>query len=279
VDYTGVYETNEGVEIAGLEYFSLDVILDCGQCFRWEKLASGRWQGVAKGRARELVQRGSSLIILSADIAEFEGLWRDYFDFGRDYNEVRRVLCEDDAMRSAVAFSPGMRVLRQEPWEALCSFIISQNNNIKRIKGIIARLCERFGESVPGGFAFPKPEALAILTEADLAPLRCGFRAKYILDAAQKVSAGEVELEQIRSLPSETAAAELMKIKGVGPKVAACALLYGLGRAESLPVDVWMKRALAEFYPDGMPEALREIQGLGQQYLFHYVRNRGPAIF
>jgi N-glycosylase/DNA lyase len=237
-------------------------------------LSPGHWRGVAFGLARELVQKDESLLIPGADIAEFQAVWHGYFDFGRDYNELCERLSKDPAMRRAVEFTPGMRVLRQEPWEALCTFIISQNNNIKRIKGIVARLCALFGEEIPGGHAFPAPQRLAPLDTEDLEPLRCGFRAGYILDAARKVSAGEIDFSRIKALNAQDAALELQKIRGVGPKVAACALLYGFARADTIPVDVWIKRALDEFYPDGMPPALMDIQGLGQQYLFHYMRNR-----
>jgi N-glycosylase/DNA lyase len=237
-------------------------------------LSPGHWRGTAFGLVRELVQKDESLLIIGADIAEFKAVWHDYFDFGRDYNELCERLSQDPAMRRAVEFTPGMRVLRQEPWEALCTFIISQNNNIKRIKGIVARLCALFGEEIPGGHAFPAPETLAPLDVKDLEPLRCGFRAGYILDAARKASAGEIDFNRIKALNAQEAALELQKIRGVGPKVAACALLYGFARADTIPVDVWIKRALEEFYPNGMPPQLLEIQGLGQQYLFHYMRNR-----
>jgi N-glycosylase/DNA lyase len=274
LDYRDVQKDGEGVAVKGLRRFSLDDILGCGQCFRWDMQEPGRWRGTAFGLARELVQKGDGLKIIGADISEFQNVWHGYFDFGRDYGELSERLSQDPAMRRAVEFSPGMRVLRQEPWEALCSFIVSQNNNIKRIKGIVARLCELFGKEIEGGRAFPAPERLAALDEKALEPLRCGFRAGYLLDAARKVSSGEIDFGRINGLGAEEAALELQKIRGVGPKVAACALLYGFARADTIPVDVWIKRALAEFYPNGMPPELKEIQGLGQQYLFHYMRNR-----
>jgi N-glycosylase/DNA lyase len=274
LDYRAVQKDDLGVTVTGLSRFKLDDILGCGQCFRWDMLAPGHWRGTAHRLTRELVQKDDSLAMIGAGLAEFHEVWHDYFDFGRDYNELCERLAKDPAMRRAVEFTPGMRVLRQEPWEALCSFIISQNNNIKRIKGIVARLCALFGEEIAGGHAFPAPEKLAALEIKDLEPLKCGFRASYILDAARKVSTGELDFERIRALSVQEAALELQKIRGVGPKVAACALLYGFARADTIPVDVWIKRALAEFYPNGMPPELREIQGLGQQYLFHYMRNR-----
>lgn len=164
--------------------------------------------------------------------------------------------------------------MRQEPWEALCSFIISQNNNIKRIKGIVERLCQSFGEPIADGvYNFPSYEVLARLSETDLAPLRCGFRARYIIDASRKVSSGEVNLERLKTCPIDEARQELIKITGVGAKVAECALLYGCGRIEGFPMDVWMKRAMTALFPDGLPECALPYAGIAQQYIFHYVRS------
>ena len=168
----------------------------------------------------------------------------------------------------------GIRILHQKPWEALCSFIISQNNNIPRIMGIIDRLCENFGEKKgENDYAFPSYESLKSLTVEDLSPLRAGFRHKYIVDAVQKLCSGEIELEKIKEMPIEEARTELMKIKGVGAKVAECTLLYGFGRKEAFPVDVWVKKIMAEMYPEGLPECCKNIEGIAQQYLFHWRRN------
>lgn len=278
MDYINIEAREGDVVVSGLKNFNLDDILDCGQCFRWEKLEAGVFRGVAFGICRTVRQEKDRLVIHGASIGEFDDVWYEYFDFERDYSEITERLRTDEAMRRAVEFTPGMRVLRQEPWEALCSFILSQNNNIKRIRGLVSRLCENFGEEIDGGYAFPTAERLAALSPEELAPVRCGFRADYIIDAARRVSGGEIDFEKIRALPIREASGELQKIRGVGPKVASCALLCGLGRAESLPVDVWIDRALKTFYPNGMPESISDIAGLGQQYLFHYVRNEKNAL-
>lgn len=163
--------------------------------------------------------------------------------------------------------------MRQEPWEALCSFIISQNNNIPRIKGIIKRLCESFGEELESGmYTFPSPEVLSGKAPEDLASLRAGFRAKYIIDAANKVSSGEIDFDKIAASPIEFGRQELQKIKGVGKKVAECTLLYGFGKYEAFPEDVWVKRIMAEMYPDGLPACTKGSEGIAQQYLFHWRR-------
>lgn len=252
--------------------FDLGCILDCGQSFRWNRQADGSFCGVAFKRAVTVFQSGNSLTIKGADAGD-RNLWSDYFDLGRDYGAIKKRLSGDEVLSKAIGFSPGMRILRQQPWEALCSFIISQNNNIPRIKGIVERLCEAFGDEIAGGFyAFPEPERLASLCVEDLAPIRSGFRAKYILDAAKKVAGGEIDLEKISRMPIDDARAELRKITGVGPKVAECALLYGCGRVECFPVDVWIKRALECLYPEGFPREFDDCAGIAQQYLFHYAR-------
>lgn len=271
MDYIKAEQENNNVIVSGVRNFCLDDILDCGQCFRWEKLADGHWRGIAYGICRTVRQDGPALVFENASLAEFNSVWYDYFDLGRDYGEVKRVLSQDEAMCRAIEFTPGMRVLRQEPWEALCSFIMSQNNNIKRIRGLVSRLCQNFGEKIEGGYAFPPAKRLAGLTVEDLAPVRSGFRAGYVIAAAQAVESG-LQLEALRETPLPDAAHALMQVRGVGPKVAACALLYGLGRTDSIPVDVWIKRAISEYYPDGIPAEIASVAGLGQQYLFHYVR-------
>ena len=255
--------------------FSLADTLDCGQAFRWEQTAPGTFAGIHRGHFLTVSQQGETLFFETTPV-EFEEIWLDYFDLAADYEPMKAAFSADETLRRACAFCGGIRLLRQDPWEALCSFIISQNNNIPRIKGIIARLCAAFGEPCAGGTAFPTPERLAACTLEDLAPLRAGFRAKYILDAAQKVADGRVDLARAAVLPLDEAREELMQIKGVGVKVAECALLYGLHRLEAFPVDTWIKKALAQFYPDGFP-AFAEPRGVAQQFLFHYIRRLAAA--
>lgn len=249
--------------------------LDCGQAFRWEKKPDGSMHGVAYGQAIDVSDDGEKLTFIGADKSDFERIWKGYFDLDRDYEKICRCFESDEALMQAVSFCPGIRILKQEPWEALCSFIISQNNNIPRIKGIISRLCENLGKDLgEGDFAFPAPEKILEAGEAGLAPLRAGFRTKYILDAAEKVADGTVDFDRIEKMNDEEASLELQKIKGVGAKVAACTLLYGFGRVDCLPVDVWVKRILAETYPDGLPECTEGVRGIAQQYLFHWRRNK-----
>lgn len=271
-------QAENSVVISGVKDLDLAETLDCGQSFRWEEYDGG-FKGVAFGK--EVVMRldGDILTIENATCEDFERIWKSYLDLDLDYGAIRQSISElHPVLREAAAYAPGIRILRQDPWEALCTFIISQNNNIKRIKGIVARLCESFGEKTGESFTFPTAGRLAILEPEDLAPLRAGFRNKYIIDAARKVSSGEVELEKCRTIEYGQARAELMKIKGVGVKVADCTLLFGLHRIEAFPVDVWMKRALEILFPTMTPADFGEYAGIAQQYIFHYSR-MNPQLF
>jgi N-glycosylase/DNA lyase len=257
--------------------FDLGLTLDCGQAFRWVPTEDGCFEGIAMGRYLKLRQEGSSLIFLNTTKEEFENIWYDYFDLGRNYAEIINRANKDDRLVPMTATGGGIRILKQDPWEALCSFIISQNNNIPRIKGIITRLCEEFGEKIEGGYTFPSAERLSSLTVEDLAPLRSGFRAKYILDAAKKCSTS-LNLEELKKENIDTARQSLMTITGVGPKVADCALLFGLGFTEAFPMDVWMKRAMEIIFKDGFPMELKDCAGIIQQYIFNYARNEKLSI-
>lgn len=263
--------TKNEIEIFDSPCTDISLIFDCGQAFRFDKRADGAWCGVASGKYIEIHQYENSIKIIGADEDDFKNIWYDYFDFSTDYDKILKTFRGDALLENSAAENYGIRVLKQEKWETLCSFIISQNNNIPRIKGIIKRLCENFGEPTGDDFTFPEAEKIAVLSAEELAPLRAGFRNKYILDAAQKVASGEVNLAALEELPTELAAAELMKIKGVGKKVAECVMLFAYGRKDAFPIDVWVKRVMS-LYPDGLPEQVLPYRGVAQQYLFHYIR-------
>ena len=265
-DNNNVYITNYGG-------FDLPHTLDCGQAFRWEETENGIWHGVAFNKYLQLQKLADGTVVLyNTSKEDFEGIWRHYFDLDRDYDEIITAISEDETLKKASEYAHGIRVLNQEPWETLCSFIISQNNNIKRIKGIISRLCENFGEAKDGYYTFPTAEKIAGLTLDDLSVLRSGFRAKYILDAANKVVSGEVRLENLKNAPTDGARDELMKIMGVGPKVADCVLLFGLEHADAFPKDVWIKRAMQVLFDGELPECAKPYAGIAQQYIFLYAR-------
>lgn len=253
--------------------FSLPETLDCGQAFRWKLTDENTYEGFYGDHYLKISQNDDVITLYNTTPDEFKNIWCEYFDLDTDYGKLKKLFSEDETLKKACAFAPGIRLLRQNKWEALCSFIISQNNNIPRIKGIVERLCEGYGTNTDNGYTFPTAQTLAALTPEGLQPVRAGFRARYIIDAAQKVSSGEIDLDAVSMLPLEEARAELMKICGVGIKVADCALLYGMYRLEFFPVDVWIKRVMEQYYPDGLPLCIKGYEGIAQQYLFHYVRN------
>lgn len=252
--------------------FDLAITLDCGQAFRWKEHPKGGFEGIVGDRYLHIEQKSNDIIFHNICEKEYKTFWHNYFDFDRDYGEIIKKACLDERLVPITKDCGGIRLLRQQPWETLCSFIISQNNNIPRIKGIIERLCTGFGEKIEGGYTFPSAEKLAGLEVENLAELRSGFRAKYIIDAARKCANGEVDLEKIKEFSLDDAREMLMRIKGVGPKVADCTLLFGLGFIEAFPMDVWMKRAMEKLFKDGLPENLKDCGGIIQQYIFHYAR-------
>ena len=264
---------NNKIYIKKQKNFDLAQTLDCGQAFRWSQNDDGAWRGIAFGKYIELYEKDSDIIITGSNQNDFENIWRNYFDLDRNYEQIINDISVNETVKKAAEYSSGIRLLNQEPWEALCSFIISQNNNIPRIKGIVERLCENFGEKIEGGYTFPSYKTIAKLTVEDLAVIRSGFRAKYILDAAQKVSSGEIDLEALKSIDYDTAREKIMTIKGVGPKVADCVLLYGLSHKNAFPRDVWINRALDSLFDGKIPDCVGNYGGIVQQYIFHYIRN------
>ena len=255
-----------------VRFGTLGQILDCGQCFRWFRLPDGSWSGAAGSSFVRITRENLSGVLAT-------GFWGRYFDLGLDYGAIReRFRALDPVLGEAVRYAPDLRILNQDPWEALCSFILSQCNNIGRIKGLVRRLCRAYGEDCGEGWSFPPPQALARLSERDLRALGCGYRAAYVLDAARRVSEGRLDFGRLRRIPLPEARRALTEISGVGPKVADCALLYGLHRLEAFPTDVWMKRAMKTLFPGRSPEDFGEYAGVAQQYIFHYSRNH-PELF
>ncbi len=265
---------DKDIKVTRCECLNVELCLFCGQAFRWKKNADGSFHGVVAEKVTDIIQDETGIIFRNTSEEDFVSLWCDYFDLENDYVSKVKKFSEDKYLKAAAEEYYGIRILHQKPWEALCSFIISQNNNIPRITGIIERLCENFGEKIgENDYTFPSYESLKNVTAEDLAPLRAGFRSKYIVDAVNKLCSGEISLEKISEMPIEEARLELMKIKGVGAKVAECTLLYGFGRKEAFPVDVWVKKIMAEMYPQGMPDCTKDMEGIAQQYLFHWRRN------
>lgn len=264
---------NQNIIIKNVTTFELADTLDCGQAFRWTQLSDNTWQGIAHSRVLKISKDSNNIILHSTNIEDFENIWIDYFDLNRDYNSIIKLFMQDPVLKKAIEFSNGIRILNQDPWETLCSFIISQNNNIPRIKGIIERLCSKFGEKIDENlYSFPSPDKIASASIDDLLDIKCGFRAKYILDAAQKVSTKQINLEELINTDYHTALTQLTTIYGVGEKVANCTLLFGLKHVEAFPVDVWIKKALKTLYNGNLPANLLDYAGIAQQYIFNYAR-------
>ena len=257
---------------------SLDIVktFECGQCFRWNANDKGVYTGVVGRYLAEVETVDNEVYITSDAPAE---MWADYFDLATDYAAVSADFT-GEYLHECIDYGMGIRILRQDSWEALCSFIISQCNNISRIKGIVERLCENFGDQISVGnkvyYTFPSAERLAVLEPEELACIRSGYRAEYIICAARAVVNGDIDLEALKKCDYKQAIKALRSIRGVGEKVANCVVLFGLWHMEAFPIDVWMKRALREnFPPDFDPETLGEYAGLAQQYIFYYARSMG----
>jgi len=278
MDYTYVEEKNGDVILYDVKNFDLAQTLDCGQAFRWKESAPGEFTGIAHGRRLNVKLTNGEFRLCDVSLAEFENLWKNYFDFGRNYGELKTTLAKNQHLRAAMEFSPGLRLMQQDVWEVTISFILSQNSNIPRIKKMVESLCECFGDKLPcGGYAFPSPGQLATLCESDLAPIKCGYRASYVLDAARR--AAKTKLSELNTLCTDEIRSSLLEICGVGPKVADCILLYGFYRTECYPTDVWIKRVMSVFFPEGFPPEIEEYVGIAQQFLFRYARENLPRKF
>ncbi len=269
-----------------IECFDLAKSCTCGQAFRWREHGGG-YLGVVRGSAALLRQEGESVNIFGAAPIE-AAMWAHYLDLGRDYSAIEAAAMSNKQLAVCFPEAHGIRVFNQEPFEALISFIISQNNNIKRISGIIARLCEKCGEPIDCMgerlCAFPTAEKIASLSLEELTALGAGYRAPFIKAAAEKVLAG-YDLEALRDMPLYKAREELRSFCGVGPKVADCILLFSLQHTDAFPIDVWIDRAMKALFFEGNAvkkaelyeavDSLGEYSGIIQQYIFRYARAVG----
>jgi N-glycosylase/DNA lyase len=269
--------------------YDLAATLSSGQAFRWRKHAD-EWVGVIGQRWVRLECDGGVLKAQTAGPMTDWNWLTHYLQIDLDLERVLSSFPDDEAMRAAVGACRGLRLLRQDPWECLASFILSSTKQIVQIQQIIGLLCERHGEvlAVPPGQAlahsFPSPARLARLTESELRNCKMGFRAPYLLETARVIEKGGLDLARLHEMPLAEARAELIKLPGVGPKIADCVLLFAYGFQEAFPVDVWVMRALRQLYfPRRRPSAVKlriftatyfgRNAGYAQQYLFHYMRS------
>ena len=268
--------------------YDLGATLVSGQAFRW-RLQDESWVGVIGSRWVKLRQAGPSLVAETAEPVQDWTWLTNYLQLEVDLSAVLSTFPPEPAMHDAVTACRGLRLLRQDPWECLASFILSSTKQIVQIRQIISLLCSRYGAAVPVGtdqppaHIFPTPGRLACLSEAELRACKMGFRAPFLLSTARSIAQGELDLSALGQMPLEAARAELLKLEGVGRKISDCVLLFAFGYQGAFPVDVWIMKFLRHHYFRRRRVSLRQLQefaashfgpyaGYAQQYLFHYAR-------
>ena len=285
-----IKEYEDGIIIDNLKDFNPVHIFDCGQCFRWNREEDRSYTGVAFGKVLNVKEEEGRIIFTNTNMEDFNNVWFDYFDLERDYGEIKDVLSEDPILREGIKFGEGIRILNQDPFETLISFIISANNAIPRIKRSIELISQRYGKYIEEFrgkkyFAFPSPAELSVATVEELKECKVGFRGKYILDGTDNILNRQIDLDEIKSLPTENVKEKLMKIKGIGDKVSSCIALFSMRKGDAFPIDVWVKRVMEYFYlrKDTKPKEILSFadnkfgryKGFAQQYLFYYARELG----
>ncbi|MBP7175252.1 MAG: N-glycosylase [Thermoclostridium sp.] len=259
----------------------------CGQCFRWAQDEDGLWTGNVFGRRLRLSWENGICTFYGINEQQFIDQFHDYFDMSTDYTSIKKELIQiDERLDKAVAFGSGMRLLRQDLWEVLLSFVISQNNGIPRIKQIVESLCMHFGKPLSaenGTYDFPQPEALANATMDNLNLCRGGYRCRYISDISRILTQKPSFLAELKTLPSQQARELLLSLPGIGQKVADCVLLYSGTDRSAFPVDRWIKRVMEQiyFHRETSEDTIRkfardtfgDLGGIAQQYLFYYAIN------
>ncbi|HOR86512.1 MAG TPA: DNA glycosylase [Bacillota bacterium] len=284
-----ITEVENGLILEYVEDFEARHIFECGQCFRWKKEQDGSYTGIAYGRVLNVKSDYENGIVLlsNTNLKDFWSIWFDYFDLGRNYGAIKEALSEDPVLGMAISHGKGIRILKQEPWELLISYIISANNSIPMISRSVGLLSEMYGKQIhyrgEAYYAFPDPVKLLEAGIDGISLCRAGFRCKYIYQAAKMVEAGEIRLQEIASMDIDNARTTLMKIPGVGPKVADCIMLFSMQKYGAYPVDVWVKRVTKHFFFD-RDVKMKEIQrfaeekfgdmaGFAQEYLFYFARD------
>ncbi len=276
------------------ESFNLKHIFECGQCFRWNKMEDDSYVGVVKNAVIKVKKESNKIIFTGTcdNNENFKSLVRYYFDLDTNYTEYKEKLSQiDEYMKESIKFGEGIRILRQDLWETIISFIISANNNIPRIKKIIDRISKAYGRKLEFEnkeyYAFPTVEELSKASVEDLRGLGLGFRDKRIYNTTKMILNKEFDLENLTKLnDTKLMKEELLKLDGVGPKVADCILLFSLKRVDAFPIDVWVRRVMNDLYIHNEDENKvnkRELQklaedkfmglsGIAQQYLFYWKR-------
>ena len=269
--------------------YHLEQTFECGQAFRFDRFGGG-YRGFVENQLCiiSLQDKNGNVVPSSCGL---EGCTMtvelpfaqpteamavkigQFLALDTDYAALKKQFAKNEVMAKAIEFAPGIRVLNQDFFETLITFIISQNNNIPRIKQLCDRISERYGTKVGDAYAFPTPQQMRDITEEDYKEMKFGFRAKYLADAVAKVLDGTISEDVVKSLSYAEAQQYLMQIKGVGPKVADCVLLFSCRQYRSFPKDVWIKKAMAQLFPNGIPKEIEGWEGIAQQYIFHYARH------
>ncbi|QEK13096.1 DNA-3-methyladenine glycosylase 2 family protein [Crassaminicella thermophila] len=286
-----IFEEKGKIIVEGLADFELPHIFECGQCFRWNKESDNSYTGVAKGRVINVCKKENKVIFDNTSKDDFLNIWVDYFDLYRDYGRIKKVLAKKDTvMKDAVMHGFGIRILNQDEWETLISFIISSNRGIPLIKKSIEALCKKYGNFIgeykgKEYYDFPSAEVLQSKSVEEIKESHTGYRAKYIVDTAAMIAKKEIDIYHLKNLSTEDARKELMRCSGVGPKVADCILLFSMGKFDAFPTDVWVKRIVEYFYlkeessfkriQEFAKEKFKKDAGFAQQYLFYYARALG----
>lgn len=292
MDFSYAEGFENGVIVKDIRNFDLYQVFSCGQCFRWNREENGNYTGVAFGRVIEAEKKGNDLYLYNTDLQDFENIWADYFDLYRDYGDIKDNLKKDDILKKSVKYGSGIRILNQEPFETLISFIISSNNRIPMIKKVIENICEAFGKKIlykgKVYYTFPGLNELSEAEEEDFRSFKAGFRAKYIKNTIDIIKSGQLNLEEIKKMKSSDALSQMICFPGVGLKVADCIMLFSMKKTDSFPVDVWVKRAMNYFYNSGdislkkireyAQEKFGDLAGFAQQYLFFYMRENNIKI-
>lgn len=286
-----VYEENNTVILEGVADFNPKHIFECGQCFRWHKEADNSYTGVAKGRVINVSEKDNKIYLDNINLKDFEEIWYNYFDLGTNYTDIKNTLKNmDEHLNKASEFGYGIRILKQDGWEMLISFIISSNNRIPMIQKAIENLSRNYGTYIGNYrgkdyYAFPTPEELNKASQEEIRACQTGFRDKYIKSTTESVIKDNENISGYTSLSTDDCIKELKKFNGVGPKVADCIALFGMQKYDTFPVDVWVKRVMQEFYVSedmSLPkmrtyaiDKFGNLAGFAQQYLFYYARELG----
>ncbi|MBP2033184.1 N-glycosylase/DNA lyase [Clostridium algifaecis] len=296
MDFSHIENIENGIIVKNVRNFELSHIFDCGQCFRWDKQDDGNYIGVAFGKVIEVQKKYNDVMIYNTNEKDFKNIWAEYFDLYRDYGEIKSILSDDPILKKSLEFGYGIRLLKQDPFELIISFIISANNRIPMIKRAIKNISAKYGKKIEYKnkiyYNFPDVEDLNKATLEELKDCGTGFRNKYIKDTVSKICTfgklGNLDynekfnIEWIKSQKDELCYKELQKFMGIGPKVADCIMLFSMQKYSAFPVDVWVKRAMTHFYlaPDVSLNKIRQFginkfgnfSGFAQQYLFYYAR-------